>query len=358
MWSIVLDYCCSVYCKYLTVDTALLIHPKQVKTVWNVPKISLTPDSRRRATFTETVFSCRPLSRADLGACEILPKQIQCFAVSFISNFLLYFLFIMKRLQARSQGICSKHFKLHIYNQSRIGGNRRNICSELQHEALLDPKQLEFKSAKTWTLSLWSFSSIFILFLKHVSGNNQLSAPKIMCFPPVSVSSLCTVWAEKLSERCGTILFHQHSNQCHSPSDTHSLTHTALWASWRQTRASIKPAWVWEPFRGHFAPDLQSSILLTTAPWWPSAWPCGGRDRWRDEDGAEEMMEKLWIKLKSEKQEEAEGRLLGENQSVKGKKVTEKEIKWRQKLINPVSKIKLKTVLYLEIQNVIIRFLK
>lgn len=90
------------------------------------------------------------------------------------------------------------------------------------------------------------------------------------------------------------------------------LTHThtqSVEASWRQARASIKPVWVWEPFKGHFAPDLQSSILLSTAPQWPSGWPFGKRDRVR-EKGTEAMnrerhdwrerqieMEKLWMKV-------------------------------------------------------------
>lgn len=66
--------------------------------------------------------------------------------------------------------------------------------------------------------------------------------------------------------------------------DTHTRGHTERGeASWRQARASIKPVRVWEPFKGHFAPDLQSSTLLTTAPQWPSLWPCGRRGRVRQE---------------------------------------------------------------------------
>ena len=73
---------------------------------------------------------------------------------------------------------------------------------------------------------------------------------------------------------------------------THTHTHTqSVEACWRQARASIKPVWVWEPFKGHFVPDLQSSILLTTAPRWPSDWPCVRRDRLRERWRGNEYVE-------------------------------------------------------------------
>lgn len=95
-----------------------------------------------------------------------------------------------------------------------------------------------------------------------------------------------------------------------SPAHAHTQTHS-IEDSWHQARASIKPVWVWEPFKGHFASDLQSSILLTTAPWWPSGWPWGrrhrGREKWRGgkrkwtgKSGTERKreMEKLWMKVR------------------------------------------------------------
>lgn len=89
---------------------------------------------------------------------------------------------------------------------------------------------------------------------------------------------LHTIHVKNLSQRCRTILYNQHSNQHQSPPNTHTYR---IEDSWRQARASIKPVWVWEPFKGHFALDLQSSILLTVAPWWPSGWPWGRRQRGR-----------------------------------------------------------------------------
>lgn len=95
--------------------------------------------------------------------------------------------------------------------------------------------------------AIFSFTDTFLIcFLSNIYSilnNSQFSAWKLkpaLCFPPVSVLSLHTICVKKLSESCRTILYNQHSNQRHSPSDT--LTHShCVEASWRQARASIKP---------------------------------------------------------------------------------------------------------------------